>query len=224
MSPGLKCSYCSKESCIRKGIRGLVQKLFCKECRRWQQNSYCNHRYCERFEKEVQLLHNEGMSVSSTGRYLHISKSSVQMLMERRAAKLSFKIPGEMNQDYQIDELQTFIRRNTEADRYYVISIMNKTTGKIIESVAGKRRKSVIIPLIKRLLLLSPKSIYTDGWNGYKSLIPKELHKCFVYSINRLERFHYTLRQRIKRLSRKSMSFSKSERMLDVSVKLFCCN
>jgi insertion element IS1 protein InsB len=100
---------------------------------------------------------------------------------------------------------------------------MNKATGKIIESIAGKRRKSVIFPLIERLLKLSPKHIDTDGWIGYKTLIPKSLHRILHHGINRLEKFHYTLRQRIKRLARKTMSYSKSEFMLGVSLKLFCC-
>lgn len=223
MSPAHQCVYCLKESCIRKGIRGDVQKLFCKSCNRWQQTAYRNRKYSEREENLVRKFHNEGNGTSSISRMTGIPKTSVQLLKIRKASRLSFSIPEEIGQNYLIDELQTFVKRNTEADRNYVITIMNKATGKIIESIAGKRRKTVIFPLIERLLKLMPCRIDTDGWIGYKTLIPKILHRILHHGINRLERFHYTLRQKIKRLSRKTMSYSKSEFMLGVSIKLFCC-
>jgi insertion element IS1 protein InsB len=223
MSPAHKCIYCSNESCIKKGIRNNVQKLFCKQCNRWQQTAYCNRKYSEREENLVRKFHNWGNGITAISGLLHIPKTSVLRLMIRKASGLSFSIPEESGQDYLIDELQTFVKRNTDSDRIYVISIMNKATGKIIESVAGKRRMSVISPMIQRLLKLSPGRIDTDGWIGYKSLIPKSLHRILHHGINRLERFHYTFRQKVKRLSRKTMSYSKSEFMLEVSIKLFCC-
>jgi len=209
--------------CICKGRRGEVQKLFCKTCRRWQQTAYCKRSYSETEENIVRRYHNEGSGISSIARLMKIPKTSVQLLMERKARRLKFHSPNEKNQTYLVDELQTFVGENSDRSRNYVISVMNKRTGQIIESIAGKRKKSVLASMIERMLSLEPARVETDGWNGYRKLIPRALHRTLQYAINRLERFHLTLRQRIKRLGRKTLSFSKSERMLEVSVKLFCC-
>ncbi|TND10243.1 MAG: transposase, IS1 family [Bacteroidetes bacterium] len=223
-STKLFCIYCNSQSCIRRGFRGAVQKLYCKCCHCWQQTAYCNHRYGDGDEDRVREYHNEGLGTSSIGRLLKIPKTSVQLLLERKAKKLSFKTPQEKGQSYLLDELQTFVKRNTEQDRYYVISVMNKKTGAIIESITGKRRQETIQPMIDRLMDLEPKRIYTDGWNGYKGMLTEEVeHVVFAHLINRLERFHLSMRQGIKRLTRQTLSFSKSERMVNVSVKLFCC-
>lgn len=204
-------------------MRRGIQKLYCKSCNRWQQAAYKNHRYTEQDENRVQQYHNEGLGTSAIGRLLKIPRTSVQLLMERKAKKLFYNVPDETQQVYLMDELQTFVGKNDEAHRRYMISIMNKQTGAIIETTTGRRRKEIIQPMVDRLLQLKPKRIETDGWSGYLGLIPKTTHRTFQYLINKLERFHLTIRQRIKRLSRKTMSFNKSERMLDVSVKLFCC-
>jgi IS1 family transposase len=47
------------------------------------------------------------------------------------------------------------------------------------------------------------------------------IHRITEFGINRLERLHFTMRQRLKRLGRKIMSWSKCERMLAVSIQLF---
>jgi insertion element IS1 protein InsB len=123
-----------------------------------------------------------------------------------------------------VDELQTFVGRNSDAHRRYVISAMDKTSGAIVGTTVGRRNQAVIRSVTDPLLCWLPKRIYTDGWNGYAALLPKAVHQLTEFGINRLERFHFSLRQRIKRLSRKTMSWSKSERMLLVSVWLYCGN
>jgi insertion element IS1 protein InsB len=216
--------YCYNNTCIRRGLRGSVQKLWCKCCKKWQQNSYCNRRYSENEENKIRRYHNEGLGTSSIARLLYIPTTSVQNLMEKKAAKLFFQPVIESDQIYEVDEAQTFVGRNRDENRIYVITALNKLTSQIIGCVVGKRRQTVVEPLIDQLLALHPKRIYTDKCSIYPGLIPKVIHRHSTHLINHIERLHYTFRQRIKRLSRKTMSYSKSERMLNVSVKLFCCD
>jgi insertion element IS1 protein InsB len=53
---------------------------------------------------------------------------------------------------------------------------------------------------------------YTDFWSSYEEVIPSERH-CAVGKesgkTNHIERFNCTMRQRISRLVRKTLSFSK---------------
>ena len=53
---------------------------------------------------------------------------------------------------------------------------------------------------------------YTDFWDSYKEVIPSESHNAVGKGsgkTNHIERFNNTLRQRISRLGRKTLSFSK---------------
>lgn len=215
------CKHCNSSNCIRKGKRGNTQKLYCKTCNKHQQTIYIYQRYTEADEENVRTHHNEGLDIRSIGRLLGIPTSSVQMLMERKAAKLKLPEPSLPNRIYLLDELQTFVARNKESHRRYIISAMDKRTGKIVCVAVGRRKKKTIRQVTDTLHQFSPKRIVTDGWNGYAALIPKPIHKITEFGINRLERLHLNLRQRLKRLSRKTMSWSKSERMLDVAIRIY---
>jgi IS1 family transposase len=53
---------------------------------------------------------------------------------------------------------------------------------------------------------------YTDFWEAYETVIPDKRHKAVGKSsgqTNHIERLNNTLRQRISRLVRKTLSFSK---------------
>ena len=53
---------------------------------------------------------------------------------------------------------------------------------------------------------------YTDGWEAYETLMPANRHRSVgkeTGKTNHVERFNGTLRQRISRLVRKTLSFSK---------------
>ena len=202
-------------------MRGNAQKLFCKACGKHQQAAYENQHYTETDEESVRTHHNEGLGIRSIGRLLGIPTTSVQMLMERKAAKLQLPEPSQENRIYLLDELQTFVGRNKESHRRYVISAMDKRTGEIVSVAVGRRNQKTIRQVTDKLNQFLPKRIVTDGWNGYAALIPEAIHKITEFGINRLERLHLSLRQQLKRLSRKSMSWSKSERMLMISVQLF---
>ncbi len=215
------CKHCNSSNCIRKAKRGNTQKLLCKTCGKHQQTIYVNNRYTEADEENIRTHHNEGLGIRSIGRLLGNPTTSVQMLMERKAAKLKLPEPSQPNRIYLLDELQTFVARNKESHRRYIISAMDKRTGKIVCVAFGRRNQKTIRQVTDTLNQFSPKRIVTDGWNGYAALIPKAIHKITEFGINRLERLHLNLRQRLKRLSRKSMSWSKSERMLVVSIRLY---
>ena len=53
---------------------------------------------------------------------------------------------------------------------------------------------------------------YTDFWSAYDEIIPEKRHKAVGKDsgkTNHIERFNLTLRQRVSRLVRKTLSFSK---------------
>lgn len=65
---------------------------------------------------------------------------------------------------------------------------------------------------------------YSDFWQAYCSVVPKEQHqRCRKGSglTNTIERFNLTLRQRVPRLIRKTLSFSKCWQMHLICLRIF---
>ena len=67
---------------------------------------------------------------------------------------------------------------------------------------------------------------YSDQWDAYKNVFPYESgrHKCVDKRsgrTNHIERFNNTIRQRLGRYVRKTLSFSKKDYWHDIVTKLF---
>uniref|UniRef100_UPI0038B678FE IS1 family transposase n=1 Tax=Tenacibaculum sediminilitoris TaxID=1820334 RepID=UPI0038B678FE len=63
--------------------------------------------------------------------------------------------------------------------------------------------------------------MYTDKLTTYPSLIPKEIHKRFQYCTNKIERINLNLRTHIKRLSRKTIYFTRNQKYLEAHLKIY---
>ena len=77
---------------------------------------------------------------------------------------------------------------------------------------------------LKLKALLEPFGItqfYTDDWGAYARHLKPAVHTVGKANTQRIERKHLTLRTRIKRLTRKTICFSKSEWLHDTVIGLF---
>jgi len=78
--------------------------------------------------------------------------------------------------------------------------------------------------LLQLQALLEPFGItrfYTDGWGAYERHIAPEQHHVGKENTQKIESKHINLRTRIKRLVRRTLCFSKTERMHDLVIGLF---
>jgi len=75
---------------------------------------------------------------------------------------------------------------------------------------------------VKAFFLRSTKQLLRlDGWRAYARHLPPESHSPGKRNTQQIERKHLTLRTRIKRLARKTISFSKSTELHDIVIGLF---
>jgi IS1 family transposase len=125
----------------------------------------------------------------------------------------------ETKQVYEMDELYTYIGKKTNP--CYIIYAINRKTKRVIDCICGARTKENINKIVQKILSLSPKRIYTDKLNIFGTLIPASLHRTFQYKTNRIERKNLTLRTHLKRLSRKTICYSKSKAMLEACFRLY---
>ena len=98
---------------------------------------------------------------------------------------------------------------------------MDHRSGKVLAYVFGRRKDEVFLKL---KTLLAPFGItrdYTDYWGAYIRHLDVHEHQPGKRHTQQIERKHLTWRTRIKRLTRKTICFSKSIQMHDLVIGLF---
>lgn len=161
------------------------------------------------------------MGIRNISRFLRISASNVIYQIKQLAATIRKSIVNEQNQEYEIDELHTYIGKNIPANYCWITYAINRKTKQVIDWVVGKRTKENFQKVVNSVLALHPRRIYTDGLNIYKSLISKSLHRVQSFRINYIERKNLTIRTHLKRLSRRTICFSRSVVMLIACLKIY---
>ena len=161
------------------------------------------------------------MSIRSMGRILKLSPSSVVRMLRFISGTIQKPVLTEQNEEYEIDELCTCIGKNVPSNYCWITYAINRKTKQVVDWFVGKRTKENLAKVVNSVLALHPIRIYTDGLNIYKSLIPKSLHRVQSFKINHIERMNLTLRTHLKRLSRKTICFSKSVTMLAACLQIY---
>ena len=85
----------------------------------------------------------------------------------------------------------------------------------------GRRKGDVFLKLQKLLEPFGITRFYTEGGGAYERHIDTEKHQVGKENTQKIESKHINLRTRIKRLVRRTICFSKTERMHDLVIGLF---
>ncbi len=214
----MKCKNCNS-ICIKRGFNNSVQRLFCKSCKRYWQKTYTYRLYTESDEATIIKLNNIGVGINGIASFTGMSKANVINKIKQISNAILKPLLKENQQEYEVDEMHTIVgSKNTAC---YITYALNKKTRKVIDFVAGNRTKEHIGKVINSIKLLNPKRLFTDKLNVYPGLIDKSIHFASPYKINHIERFNLTLRTHLKRLTRKTICFSKSKTMLESCLRIY---
>ena len=124
----------------------------------------------------------------------------------------------------EIDEMWSFV--GNKKNKQWIWIAMDARSRQIIAFHVGDRSGESA----RRLWESIPKgyrdkaTFYTDDWQAYKGIIPKDRHRVVKGRVNHIERFNCTMRQRISRLVRKALSFSKKLKNHIGAIKYFICH
>ena len=113
-----------------------------------------------------------------------------------------------------MDELWSFV--DNKGNKQWVWLAMDVDTREIIGCHIGDRSQQSAQALWDSLpgIYRQCAVFYTDFWDAYGCVLPSKRHKAVGKETGKtsyIERFNNTLRQRISRLVRKTLSFSKSQ-------------
>ncbi len=127
----------------------------------------------------------------------------------------------------EIDEIQSFVGK--KSNKQWVWIAMDVSSRQIIAFHVGDRSRISAQALWKLIPQHYRKHarFYTDGWCAYVGVIPEKQHRVVKKQkriTNHIERFNCTLRQRVSRLVRKSLSFSKKLANHIGAIKYFICH
>jgi insertion element IS1 protein InsB len=219
LSGGMECQIC-KGGCQKAGRqKNGAQKHYCKGCKKYQQEVYQYKAYRWSTDDAICQLICEGVSVRGAARVLNIAVGTVLSrirLIGKRIRKPAIVLD---QREFEVDELRTFIGR--KGNEYWLAYALNKESGEVVDFVVGKRSKRTLRMLTNTLLLSGVRRIRTDGLSIYRSLIPKNRHRYGSYCTNHIERKNLTIRTHLKRLSRRTICFSRSLSMLESCLRIY---
>ncbi|MCP3653285.1 MAG: IS1 family transposase, partial [Herbaspirillum sp.] len=112
----------------------------------------------------------------------------------------------------ECDEMWSFVE--TKSNKQWIWLAIDRDSREIVGMHVGTRDRTGAKALWNSLppIYRQCAVCYTGFWSAYEQIIPSERH-CAVGKesgkTNHIERFNLTLRQRVSRLVRKTLSFSK---------------
>jgi insertion element IS1 protein InsB len=122
-------------------------------------------------------------------------------------------------EEAEVDELWSFVGKK-KAQRWLWHAI-DHHSGQVLAYVFGRRQDDVFLRLNALLEPFGITRYYTDYWGAYTRHLAVEEHQPGKRNTQQIERKHLTLRTCIKRLTRKTICFSKSIQMHDIVIGLF---
>jgi insertion element IS1 protein InsB len=106
-------------------------------------------------------------------------------------------------------------------NKIWVVYALCRETGKVVSFNVGKRTNKTLKRVIQTVENADPKQIITDKLKNYRYLIDRNLHSTKYRGINHIERMNLTLRTHLKRLNRRSLTYSRSTTILDSVLKIY---
>lgn len=158
----------------------------------------------------------EGVGIHSLARLLKISTTT----LIKRILAISHNITAPhitANSVYKVDEIRTFVAR--KSDLVWIAYALDRKDKSVVSFSVGPRTNKTLNVVLDKLH--NAKRIYTDRLKNYRYLIEKSIHRTSLYGTNHIERNNLTLRTHLKRLTRRTICFSRKISMLYAVLKIY---
>ena len=119
----------------------------------------------------------------------------------------------------ELDEMWSYVAKKSQPR--WLWHAIDHHTGKVLAYVFGRRQDDVFLKLQTLLEPFGITRYFTDGWGAYERHLEAAQHTVGKENTQKIESKHINLCTRIKRLVRRTICFSKTERMHDLVIGLF---
>ena len=213
----MQCPSCQSTHTVKNGrIHNHKPKFACKDCGR-QFVEHPENRISNDQKEWIDKLLLERIPLSGIARVVGVSERWLQTYVNQkyretpRQVQVKQKPKGKLV--IQCDELWSFV--GNKENKQWVWLAIDQGTGEIVGVYVGDRSQKGAQGLWESLPAVYRQCAvcYTDFWESYQGVWPKKRHHAVgkgTGQTNKIERFNATLRQRVSRLARKALSFSKT--------------
>jgi len=208
----------------------------------------CNHRDCPRtifllqyqdkgrlpaVRQQIVDMTLNGSGVRDIVRVLRVSSATVIDVLKKKAPAikqvnvrlLDTRDPRHVDVilrpagQAELDEMWSFVGRKSQ--QRWLWHAIDHCTGQILAYVFGTREDETFLQLQELLTPFGMTHFYTDGWGAYRRHLDPRTHTVGKQHTQKIERKHLTFRTRLKRLTRKTICFSRSILLHDLVIGLF---
>jgi insertion element IS1 protein InsB len=232
------CPQCQSPKCKKNGhIHNGKQNYHCHDCGRQFVRCFEQYRITEDKRALIERLLLERISLRGICRAVGVGLKwllgflvqCVEALPEHLHVQPVIGTHNVMIQRLEVetDEMSSFVQK--KANKQWIWVAMDATTRQVVAFHVGDRSRRGA----KRLWAKIPQAyrqhamFYTDQYVVYAGVIPAAQHRAIsklARQTNHIERFNNTLRQRVSRLVREALSFSKKLANHIGAIKLFICH
>lgn len=212
------CPYCAHNSKKYGFSKSGQQRYQCRSCFKTFINVYLKKALSKQLDNEIIILLKEGCGIRSIGRILAISAVTVLRRIKHIVKRLK-KPSISFGKEYELDELCTYVNRKTH--KRWIVYAIRKDTKQVVDFAIGSRTNNTLRNVTDTLILSNASKVFTDKLPNYKSLLPSTIHSTKYRGTNHIERKNLTLRTHLKRLSRRTICFSKSTAMLQACLMIY---
>jgi IS1 family transposase/transposase-like protein len=211
------CPSCESKDVVKNGfIHNGNQNHKCKACGRQFVEAPRQKIISEETKALIDKLLLEKIPLAGIARVCDVSETWLQDYVNRkyeaipRQVNVSAKKKGKLT--IQCDEMWSFV--SNKNNKQWIWLALDVETREIVgvhigdRSEQGARKLWDSLPSVYRQCAVA----YTDFWRAYALVFPAQRHKAVGKEsgkTNYIERFNCTMRQRVSRLVRKTLSFSK---------------
>lgn len=213
----MNCPKCESDNIVKNGnIHNGKQRFKCKECGRQFIENPSKKIISQEQKNIIDQLLLERIPLAGIARVVGVSERWLQNYVndkyENIPKKVNVKKKPKGRLTIECDELWSFV--DNKGNKVWIWLAKDRNTGEIVGVYIGSRDKEGAkglwdsMPSVYRQCAVC----YTDFWKAYSVVFPSKRHRAVgkeTGQTNHIERFNNTLRQRVSRLVRKTLSFSK---------------
>ena len=222
-----KCPKCGSQNMVKNGhdYKG-AQKYHCKNCVSYG-TLEAQRGYDDRTRCQVKRAILERMSLRGIERVFGVTRRTVAKWLHEWTQQLpplaTTLDEARLDDVLELDEMWSFVLK--KANKRWVWVALCRRTRQIVAYFIGDRSETSCLQLWRRI----PHTYrhcysFSDFWEAYRHIFAADRHQSVGKDsgeTNHIERWFNTVRQRLARFVRKTLSFSKLDRYHDMLFRLF---
>ncbi len=221
------CTQCASTNIVKNGqdYKGS-QKFHCHDCGAWGTLNP-SVPYTQERQAEILRAYQERASMRGIQRIFGVARQTLARWLKQKGAELpdleATLAQAQVDDVLELDELWSFVFK--KANQRWVWLALCRRTRQIVAYYVGDRSEQSCLELWKRIPPAYKKChSFSDFWEAYRKVFDSQTHQCVGKESGQtahVERWNNTLRQRISRFVRKTLSFSKLDFYHELVLKIF---